>query len=271
MSKACRKYHDHVASIYDDIYSSPYWEFYHEISWEHMKPFLPRDLAFEAHDAGCGTGLFGLKLLKAGYRVLFSDISAKMLDQARRKVKEAGYSGKAEFLLLDLSDMASLSDERFGLVCAQGDPVSLCQNRGRAFREISRTLRPGGVAVLSVDNRAAGYEHFLKKGDIEGLRKFHRDGLITWLAEKKDECFPSFTFDPEDFRRMAKTARLETLSVIGKCVLPVRKHPALLEDKKARRALVKIEKSLAANPAYLGRASHLQAVFKKRDTIRGKP
>jgi SAM-dependent methyltransferase len=253
-----------VASIYDDIYGqSTYWKFYHDISWDHMRPYLPRDLSVEVHDAGCGTGFFGLKLLKAGFRVLFSDISLKMLDVARRKVEEAGYASKASFERIDVADMQAVDDGRFGLVCAQGDPYSLCPDRARAFRELSRTIAPGGAAVLSVDNHTAGYAHFLEKKDLKGLLKFHRDGVLTWLAEKSDERFPVFTFEPRELVRTAKAAGLVLESMIGKCVLPVRTFPELLEERGAYKALLKVERKLGSKDANIGRASHIQAVFKK--------
>jgi SAM-dependent methyltransferase len=264
MPDACQRYHDHVASIYDDIYGhSPYWDFYHEVSWDHMKPFLPRDLSVEVHDVGCGTGIYGIRLLKAGFRVLFSDISPKMLDAARRNVEKAGFSEKAEFLRFSVSEMAAVANGRFALICAQGDPVSLCPDPGAAFREIGRTLSPGGVAILSVDHRAAGYEHFLEKADLPGLLKFHRDGMLTWLAKKESERFPFHTLGRKELLRFARMAGLQLESLIGKCVLPVRKHPELLGDGKSFRALVKIEKKLRDRETYLGRASHLQGAFRK--------
>ncbi len=264
MRDACEKYHDHVAGIYDDMYQrSPYWDFYHEISWNHMKNCLPSDLSAEAHDAGCGTGLFGLKLLKAGFRVLFSDISSKMLDVARRKADEAGYSDRAEFIKMDISDMRTIPDSRFGFVCAQGDPLSLCRSPERAMAAIARTLAPGGTAVLSVDNRTAGYEHFLEKNDLDGLADFHKRGVWTWLAKQEDERFPCRTFTPERLRKLAADAGLDTLSMIGKTVLPLRKHPKLLEDRRACKVLKRIEAKLAARESNLGRASHIQVALKK--------
>lgn len=265
MPDACQRYHDHVASIYDDIYTSPYWKFYHELSWSYMKPHLPRDLSVEVHDAGCGTGRFGIKLLKAGFRVLFSDTSPKMLDVAERKVADAGYADRAEFARLDVSRMDSLANGRFGFICAQGDPVSLCGEPARALREAARTLAPGGVAVLSVDHRAAGYEHFLEKGDVKGLTRFHKDGLLTWLAEKSDERFRFHTFEPEEIETMSRRAGFEVLSIVGKCVLPARKYPELLEDRGMFNQLIKIEKKLSTRLTYLGRASHLQVTLRKPD------
>ena len=264
MRDACEKYHDHVANIYDDMYArSPYWDFYHDLSFNHLKAWLPRDLSCEIHDVGCGTGLYGLKFLKAGFKVLFTDLSGRMLHQAQRKVEAAGYADRAEFLKMDMADQSPLESERFGLVCAQGDPLSLCGNPRKALREIVRTLAPGGVAVLSVDHRTAGYEYYLEKENLEGLLEFHKKGILTWLAEKKDERFPCHTFDVAGLRSLVAGAGLEELSLIGKTVLPLRKNPGLLKDPKAFRALMKVERKLGAVESNLGRASHLQIVARK--------
>ncbi|MFH2001328.1 MAG: methyltransferase domain-containing protein [Planctomycetota bacterium] len=263
MRDANEKYHDHVASIYDDIYKSSYWDFYRDLSWNYMKEHLPRSLSVRTHDVGCGTGTFGLRLLKAGFNVLFSDLSQKMLDVARRKVEEAGYLDKAEFLKLDMADMSVVPDASFGFICAQGDPLSLCEKPKKAVKEVERTLAPGGVAILSVDNRVTGYEFFLEKGDLKGLQEFHKKGILTWLAKRQDERFPCHTFDAEDLKKLASAAGLVTISVIGKTCLPVRKHPALLDDYKAYKELLHIEKKLAKDPQNLGRASHLQITLQK--------
>lgn len=266
MRDACERYHDHVANIYDDMYrKNPYWDFYHEVSWNHLKEFLPRDLSVNCHDVGCGTGIYGLKLLKAGFHVLFSDLSQKMLDQAMRKVEEAGYEDRATFKKIDMADMSMLDDASFGFICAQGDPLSLCAKPKKAVREIARTLAPGGAAVLSVDNRTSGYAHYLEKEDLQGLLGFHKTGTLTWLAERKDERFPYQTFSHDDMAALARSAGLEPVSIIGKTVLPVRKHPEMLRDPKAYRALVKVEKKLAKQPANLGSAAHLQIALRKQE------
>jgi hypothetical protein len=36
-----RKYHDRVAGKYDSIYDTPYWRFYRDGWWRHLKPYLP--------------------------------------------------------------------------------------------------------------------------------------------------------------------------------------------------------------------------------------
>ena len=70
-NQASRRYHDRVARRYDAIYDDPYWAFHDELTWRAVKPHLPRDANAACCDLGCGTGKWGLKLLKGGYPTTF--------------------------------------------------------------------------------------------------------------------------------------------------------------------------------------------------------
>src|SRR5688572_22569332 len=75
-----RRYHDRVARKYDAIYDDPYWHFHDELTWRAVKPHLPRDTSAACADLGCGTGKWGLKLLKSGFATTFLDHSAAMIE-----------------------------------------------------------------------------------------------------------------------------------------------------------------------------------------------
>src|SRR5688572_32649214 len=72
-----RRYHDRVARQYDSIYDDPYWAFHDELTWRSVKPHLPRDVTAECADLGCGTGKWGLKLLKSGFATTLVDHRAE--------------------------------------------------------------------------------------------------------------------------------------------------------------------------------------------------
>ncbi len=82
------RYHDRVAHRYDDIYDDAYWQWHDALTWDYLKPHLPRNLEDRVIDLGCGTGKWGLKLLQSGYHVTFLDISREMLDECRAKIDE---------------------------------------------------------------------------------------------------------------------------------------------------------------------------------------
>src|SRR5919106_6738904 len=99
-----RRYHDRVARQYDAIYDDPYWHFHDELTWRLIKPHLPRDLSAACADLGCGTGKWGLRLLKSGFATTFVDHAAAMVEQARRSVEAMGESKlrRATFVVADI-------------------------------------------------------------------------------------------------------------------------------------------------------------------------
>src|SRR5438045_4686163 len=124
---ASRRYHDRVARQYDSIYDEdPYWEFHDELTWRSIKPHMPRDLSAACCDLGCGTGKWGLRLLKSGFATTFVDNSAAMIEQTRRKTEELGAKGRrATLVVADIVDLAPLPSEGFQLTLAMGDPLSI--------------------------------------------------------------------------------------------------------------------------------------------------
>lgn len=265
MKARSQKYYDRVAKVYDATYdASPYWDFYRRITWEHFKPFLPRTAHAPALDVGGGTGIWALRLHKAGLRVTLSDISDGMLDRARANLAGAGVPEDAIPLVrADITDLEPFADAAFDFVLAQGDPLSYSSHPARAMKSIDRVLRPGGILVASVDAKFGGIEHFFKSRDLDGLEKFLRDGRTEWLAHDKRERFPITMFSPDEIQELVTARGFEVLSLCGKLVLPVRQHPEWLEDRDRFDRLLRLERQLHKIPALLGRAAHLEIVARK--------
>lgn len=263
--RGAERYHDRVASKYDAIYQGEaYWEFYDTVTWEHLKPHLPRDANAPVVDLGCGTGKWGLRLARSGFPTTLVDLSARMLDQAREAAADLPEGKQPNFVKADLADMSELPAEHFAFATAQGDPLSHCENPPRAIKEIRRILKPGGVMVASVDNRAAGVWFFLERGDLEGLEHFIRSGMTHWLTADKAEQFPVKMFWPEELRGLLERAGFEVVDIIGKTVLDLRRHGKLLADPTHLRRLLKLENRLHREPSAMGLAGHLQVVARKR-------
>src|SRR5687768_15451492 len=130
-----RRYHDRVARQYDAIYDDEYWHFHDELTWRAVKTHLPRDATAACCDLGCGTGKWGLKLLKSGFATTFVDHSAAMIEQVRAKLESNPRGRKATLVVADIIDMPQLTADRFALVVAMGDPLSICADPVRAARE----------------------------------------------------------------------------------------------------------------------------------------
>jgi len=255
---AVQKYHDRVAARYDHSYDDAFWTWHDLLTWEYIKPFLPRDANAEVIDLGCGTGKWAAKLAKSGYRVTCVDISAQMLDQARQKLEGSGGATTNEFVHADLADLSSLPANRYALAVALGDPIGCTESPRRAMKQVRRILRENGVLIATFDNRLAGIDFYLSSGDASSLVQFLRDGKTHWLTRDHDERFPIATFAPDDVISLAEGAGFKVLDLVGKTVLPMRHHRELLESSDDRRKWARIEKRLCRNTHAIGRASHLQ-------------
>src|SRR5213592_4941226 len=112
-----RRYHDRVARQYDSIYDDAYWRFHDELTWRLIKPYLPKDQSARCCDLGCGTGKWGLKLLKSGFATTFVDSSAAMIEQTRAKAAAMGPRAKrATLIVADIVRMPEVPSDAFSLV-----------------------------------------------------------------------------------------------------------------------------------------------------------
>ena len=265
-----RRYHDRVASRYDSIYDDAYWEFHDRVTWNHIKPFLPRDLSTPVMDLGTGTGKWGLKLLKAGYPTTFSDLANNMLMEVRKKLEEwaekadlAAKAAKATVQQADAIDLRAFPENHFELITAMGDVVSICSDPPRCLSEVHRLLKPGGVFVFTVDNHLAAVDHFIQAGNLEALASFVKTGKTEWLTKNVEERFNVRMFTPQQIENLTRQRGFEVISRIGKTVIPARQNRKILEDERAVETLVELEGILQRDPASAGRASHLQIAARK--------
>ncbi|HEV7299431.1 MAG TPA: class I SAM-dependent methyltransferase [Tepidisphaeraceae bacterium] len=260
-----RKYHDRVARQYDAIYDDPYWAFHDELTWRMVKPYLPRDLATQCCDLGCGTGKWGLKLLKSGYATTFADHAAAMIEQTRLKLADMppARAKKATLAVADIVDMPELPSDTFGLTLAMGDPLSICTDPVRAAREMFRICAPGGHVIATADSKLAAVDHFVERGNLTALEDFIQTGKTRWLTAAKEERFELTMFTPTSLRKLFEHAGFEVITVAGKPIIPVRSNKFLLQAENAVERLLKLEATLAKDPASAARAGHLQVVAKR--------
>lgn len=112
-------------------------------------------------DAGTGTGRFAIYLAQRGINVVAMDSSKEMVEIAREKAQREGCQHKIRFIVSDIENLP-FEDESFDGFCSITVLIHFAY-RGCAVSELSRVLKPGGIAVLDVSNRllARAYKPFL--------------------------------------------------------------------------------------------------------------
>jgi arsenite methyltransferase len=102
-------------------------------------------------DVGCGEGLIGFGALDALPRgqVIFSDISAELVERCREIADELGVSERCRFLTCSADELASVGDDSVDVVTARSVLIYLDRDgKERALAEASRVLRRGGRLSL---------------------------------------------------------------------------------------------------------------------------
>lgn len=261
---ASRKYHDRVARKYDAIYEDAFWHFHDEVTWGLIKPHLPRSMPAACADLGCGTGKWGLKLLKSGFDVTFLDHSGGMVEEVRSKLESNPRAKRATLVVGDIISMPDLATGQFQLITAMGDPLSICSDPPAAVREFARITAAGGVACATVDNKLGALDHYIQRGKIGELEEFVDSGRTRWLTDNEAERFELHTFTPREIARLFEANGFEVLAVTGKPILPVRSNRELLEDPANVDRLVELERKLQKDPASAGKAGHLQVTARRK-------
>ena len=108
-------------------------------------------------DLGCGEGLIGFGALESLPRgeVIFSDISAELVERCRQIAGDLDIHDRCRFLTCSADDLAPIEDESVDVVTARSVLIYLDRDRKRrAFAEANRVLRPGGrLSIFEPINR----------------------------------------------------------------------------------------------------------------------
>lgn len=187
--------------------------------------FAPGDRILEL---ACGTGEDAVHLGRRGVRVLATDASEFMVEQARTKT--AGLRGMIEVRQLAIEDLTSLSGPFDGAFSSFGG-LNCVQDLGAAGQALADLLRPGATVLLCVMGPVVPWEwaHFLGRGEPgKAFRRLRRGG-VEWRGITVR--YPS----PASLKHaFAPAFRPLRLSAVGALLPPTeweawaRRHPRLL-------------------------------------------
>ncbi len=180
-------------------------------------------------DVGCGDGLLGFAALDRtapSGRVIFSDVSAELLDECRQLADAAGVTGRCHFVRAALPDLAGLDDACADVVVLRSVLIYVADKQA-AFTHLHRVLRPGGRVSLFEPINAFGYPEpagWLWGFDVSGLEPLAERVHTAYRRHHGDPC-PMLGFDERDLLAWAEQAGFQDLRLDYQAQVGAR-HPA---------------------------------------------
>lgn len=245
----------------------------HAVNQHTIARYLPP--ASRVLDLGGGPGRYTIWLARQGHRVTLADLSPTLLAIARREVAAAGVAGQVESIIeADACDLTRWADGAFDAVLALGPFYHLPEPaaRERAADELSRVLRPGGLAFVALMPRwaflrrviaVAAERHLLMQPGFvdrvlqEGAFVNDRPGAFTGgYGVRPEEVEPFFAG-----HGLACLALLASESIAP----DLQESLAALatDDPAGYRAALEVLIQTAAEPSILGMSNHLLYVGQK--------
>lgn len=229
------------------------------ILWDLIGEYLPEDGSIL--DLGGGTGVWAIPLAQAGYHVRLTDISPGFLARAREKVDELGLGDLISIEKVDLCDLSGYENESFQFVLALGDPLSYCEDAGKALQEIRRVLKPDGVLIGDVESAYGGIDR-RRAESWEDIRRILDEGTAFWPGGETEVRM----FTPSKLTALIQSSGLVLKAMYSADLISSLVEKELLDSIEGDLdQWVELEKRLREDPCLLGCGREIQFVARKGD------
>lgn len=121
-------------------------------------------------EIGCGTAIHLLSLAPAFSRLVGTDISAGMIDAARRQMHKSSYRDRIELRVDPAEELSTVNDASVDVVLCVGAFEHML-DRGQVVCQVSRVLKSGGAFVLLTPN--GGYCWYTFLAPLLGISTRH--------------------------------------------------------------------------------------------------
>lgn len=191
------------------------------VNFQHILSNLPA----EGHilDNGAGPGKYSIALAKSGYQVTLADLTPRLVEIAKDKVKEAGvgqyFNG---FHVADARELSCYLDEQFDASLMLGPLYHLQTeaDRIKAVDELRRVTKPGGLVFVAFMSRLRHVttsllypEAWKPNHTVNGIREFMESGIYNHLDEGR--FTGAYYFNSEEIKPFMEAQGFESVKLIS--------------------------------------------------------
>lgn len=246
-----KKRWDEHAKRYNEWYETFEGAVEHHVDWELLKGYLPQKKDAKILDAAGGTGRITLPLAKMGYSVTLCDISPRMLDVARQKLKREGVLDKVEIFECDVLNLR-FADESFDFVLCWDGMIE-------AIKELIRVTKKGGgkISIFLLNKCGSAISKFLKDPD-SALALLRSKSNYVYHDEEKHRAVSA-----EEARKLFEAEGIRVIDIYAVCgwmdvlSIPEKVLKSRNWDEKFFSQMTEMLLRLSKEPSVKGMSKHL--------------
>lgn len=246
---------------------------YHQLEFNTTMYFLKKYLPKKGLilDAGGGPGRYSVELAKLGYDVVLLDLTPKLLEIAKRRVKKEKVQNKVKQILQgSIDNLSMFEDDTFDAVICLGGALSHIVNRKqrtKAINELVRVAKKNTPIFVSVIGRLAVcinsinylWPEMLEAPDVYRKYTIKGDYLGGYGFA------PTHLYSPEKLKKEFenKTKVLEMVGLEGIFSTHQRRYNRVYKLKKYNKILWETHLKTCTEPSIVGISEHFMIICKK--------
>ena len=213
-----RKYYSELGvKEWKRLVKDPYHRLEFDTTMYFLKKYLPKKGLIL--DAGGGPGRYTIELAKMGYNVILLDLTPKLLEIARKKIRKARVQSMVKQIIEgSIDDLSMFKDNMFDAVLCLGGALShivVKERREKAIDELVKVAKKNAPIFISVIGRLAAL--------IGGLVNFPERIKLNYFQKIRDtgNYYGEYGFAPcyfyllEELEESLRKRKLQILEIVG--------------------------------------------------------
>jgi arsenite methyltransferase len=170
-------------------------------------------------DVGCGDGLIGFEASNAldhAVRLVFSDVSAELLQRCAERAAQMKISDNCRFVQARAEDLAGIGDRSIDAVTTRSVLIYVTRKRD-ALAEFFRVLRPGGrLSIFEPINRRLFPEpaNLFWGWDVSAAADLRDRVALEFGVDSRPELQSMMNFDENDLVELARDVGFDAVELV---------------------------------------------------------